>query len=101
MGQICYLTLVKGLGWPHSYLEIGHEITFTALLSLPLIQVRQFSATGKSVHLVLVSLSLPSGLTDHARYDLDVRAVQPQLCQSFNTRFEPYVRKWALICNSV
>ena len=35
-------------------LRFGHEIISTAILSLPLIQVRQLSATGESMHLVFV-----------------------------------------------
>ena len=31
----------------HSFVEIGHEIISTAILSLPLIQVGQWSITGE------------------------------------------------------
>ena len=31
----------------HSYVEIGHEIISTAIISLPLIQVGQLSVTGE------------------------------------------------------
>ena len=31
----------------HYFMEIGHEIISAAILSLPLIQVRQLSVTGK------------------------------------------------------
>ena len=31
------------LVWQHSFVEIGHEIIFTAIFSLPLIQVVQLS----------------------------------------------------------
>ena len=33
--------------WQHSFFEIGHEIISTPILSLPLIQVGQFSVTGE------------------------------------------------------
>ena len=33
----------------HSFVEIGHEIISTAILSLPLIQVRQLSVTGEKM----------------------------------------------------
>ena len=33
----------------HSLIEIGHEIMFTAILSLPLISVGQFSVTDERI----------------------------------------------------
>ena len=33
--------------WQHSFVEIGHEISATAIFSLPLFQVRQLSFTGE------------------------------------------------------
>ena len=33
----------------HSFMETGHEIISTAILSLPLIQVGQLSVTGKTM----------------------------------------------------
>ena len=33
--------------WLHSFVEMGHEINSTAIISLPLIQVGRLSVTGK------------------------------------------------------
>ena len=35
--------------WQHSFVEVGHEIISKAILSLPLIQVRQLSVAGKKM----------------------------------------------------
>ena len=40
----------------HSYVEIDHEIFFTVILSLPLIQVGQLSVAGERMCTILVNL---------------------------------------------
>ena len=43
----CHLSQFDPRVRQHSFVEIGLEITSTAILSLPLIQVRQLSVTGE------------------------------------------------------
>ena len=43
-------------GWQHSFVEIGHEVFSTVIFSLPLIQERQLSVSGKRMCTILVSL---------------------------------------------
>ena len=42
-------------GRQHSFVEIGHEIFSTAILSLPLIQEGQLSVSGKRMCTILVN----------------------------------------------
>ena len=42
-------------GRQHSFLEIGHEIFSTAILSLPLIQEGQLSVSGERMCTILVN----------------------------------------------
>ena len=49
----------------HSFVEIGHEIISTAILSLPLIQVGQLSVTGES----MCTLQYRNDITTLASYD--------------------------------
>ena len=53
--------------WQHPFVEMGHEISSTAILSLPLIQVGQLSATGESTYV----LSTGSLLRKPAREQCD------------------------------
>ena len=43
------------LGLQHSFVEIDHEIFSTVILSLPLIQERQLSVSGKRMYTILVN----------------------------------------------
>ena len=42
-------------GWQHSFVEIGHEIFSTVILSLPLIQEGQLSVSGERMCTILVN----------------------------------------------
>ena len=42
-------------GLQHSFVEIAHEIFSTVILSLPLIQERQFSASDKRICTILIN----------------------------------------------
>ena len=53
-------------GWQHSFMEVDHEIFYTVILSLPLIQEGQLSASGERICTILVSC-----LEDYA-YPVDV-----------------------------
>ena len=64
----------------HSFVQIGHEIISTTILSLPVIQAGQFSVTGESITLSLRSKPVPESvdsLTDRfymtVVVDLDVK----------------------------
>ena len=41
--------------WQHSFMEIDHEIYFTVIVSLPLIQEGQLSVSGKRMCTILVN----------------------------------------------
>ena len=46
---------IPARGWQHSFAEIDHEIFFTVILSLPLIQEGQLSVSGERMCTILVN----------------------------------------------